>query len=538
MNSISQRVLALATLFSVMMAGCASPTPAPTAQPTLPVAIPTVTSAPTSTPLPTSTSLPTSTPTVVPTPTRTPTATLVQTTTIPVSKDCLKTTFVADVTVPDNTRFDQGATFIKTWRVKNSGTCDWPADTALVFMAGNKLDAARTTLPVGVVKAGDTRDISVNLKAPNEDAANLVGRWQLQSGGKALAGKPNLSVVIVAGNPVVATLPPASAKPVAPPSGGPTMYGVQAHWAALYNEETRMEQTASQIADLGVGWTKLQVRWGSEDVFYDCSGDFSFDWNHTNEVINIAGSKGLRVLFSVVTSPPCTHPWTDDVEAPPDDPNEFAAFVGELALRYAGRGIAIEVWERPNATPRLDAARYTQMLAASYNKIKAADAGIIVIGGAPAPFVSGGDTEPLTYLQQMKAAGADKYMDCIGVYFNDSIAPPDSSPFKGFLQGYQTRIGKQACITSFGVASEQGVGHVKGVDLFKDNTEANQADWTAQAMGLARQSGARMIILFNLDYGPLAGLTPNALYSFFTPGPFMRPVYVAVKNWCASNGCK
>ena len=45
-------------------------------------------------------------------------------------------------------------------------------------------------------------------------------------------------------------------------------------------------------------------------------------------------------------------------------------------------------------------------------------------------------------------------------------------------------------------------------------------------------------ILFNLDYGPLAGMTPNALYSFSTPGSSLRPVYGAVKNWCASNGCK
>jgi hypothetical protein len=74
--------------------------------------------------------------------------------------------------------------------------------------------------------------------------------------------------------------------------------------------------------------------------------------------------------------------------------------------------------------------------------------------------------------------------------------------------------------------------------LFKNNTEANQADWVTQAMGLARQSGARMIILFNLDYGPLAGLTPDALYSFFTPSVSMRPLYGAVKNWCATNGCK
>jgi len=209
-----------------------------------------------------------------------------------------------------------------------------------------------------------------------------------------------------------------------------------------------------------------------------------------------------------------------------------------MAARYAGMGIAIEIWERPNTTPGLDPARYTQMLAASYNKIKAADPNIIVIGGAPAPFVAGGDIEPMTYLRQIKAAGADRYMDCIGVYFNDSIAPPDSSPFKGLVQGYQATMGKQACITSFGVASEQNVGHVPGIDYFKDNTEADQASWTTQAMDLARQLGTRMIILFNLDYGPLSGLNSNALFSFFTPSFLHRPVYGAVKSWCAANGCR
>jgi hypothetical protein len=298
-----------------------------------------------------------------------------------------------------------------------------------------------------------------------------------------------------------------------------------------------MAKTAARITDLGMEWTKVQVLWGSDDYFYDCSGNFGFDWNHTNEVLN-SRSPRLHVLFSVETSPPCTHPGTGDIGVAPDDPNVFAAFVGEMASRYKGLGIAIEIWERQNATPGLNAAKYTQMLAASYNKIKAADPNIIVIGGAPAPFVTSGDVEPFTYLRQMKAAGADKYMDCIGVYFNDSVAAPDASPFKGIVQGYQSIMGKQACITSFGVASEQGVGHVAGIDVFKDNSEANQADWTTQAMGLARQLGARMMILFNLDYGPLSGVNANALYSFYNPSFAPRPVYDAVKSWCASNGCK
>ena len=132
------------------------------------------------------------------------------------------------------------------------------------------------------------------MKAPNEDASNLVGLWQLQSGSKALAGEPNLSVVILAGNPVAAT-------PLATQCSG-LLRRLRAGRPCTAFTRTgprcTMKKTAwtrppTQIADLGLGWTKLQVRWGSEDYYYDCSGNFGFDWNHTNQVINTAGSKGL-----------------------------------------------------------------------------------------------------------------------------------------------------------------------------------------------------------------------------------------------------
>ncbi len=33
--------------------------------------------------------------------------------------------FVADVTVPDDTHFSPGQTFDKTWRLQNAGDCEW-----------------------------------------------------------------------------------------------------------------------------------------------------------------------------------------------------------------------------------------------------------------------------------------------------------------------------------------------------------------------------------------------------------------------------
>ncbi|HGJ66308.1 TPA: hypothetical protein ENS27_13160, partial [bacterium] len=42
--------------------------------------------------------------------------------------------FVADVTVPDGTSFAPGAAFIKTWRLKNIGTCTWTGKYGLSFV--------------------------------------------------------------------------------------------------------------------------------------------------------------------------------------------------------------------------------------------------------------------------------------------------------------------------------------------------------------------------------------------------------------------
>jgi hypothetical protein len=108
-------------------------------------------------------------PTFTPDPTPTPTETLV-----PVDISCLATTFVADVTVPDNTQVEFGETFTKTWRIRNIGTCAWPTDTELVFVEGDNL-SARSRVLVGTVEVNEEIDISMNMTAPDEE-----GLWQNQ----------------------------------------------------------------------------------------------------------------------------------------------------------------------------------------------------------------------------------------------------------------------------------------------------------------------------------------------------------------------
>ena len=253
------------------------------------------------------------------------------------------------------------------------------------------------------------------------------------------------------------------------------------------------------------------------------------------------------------------------MHAPPDDAAAYAEFVGGLSDLFRGRIHAIEVWNEQNisrewvSSPQtIDANRYTQLLIAAYNAIKAKDPNILVISGALAPtgWNDGVNAvDDFQYLRQMVAAGATNYMDCVGVHVNALRIPPSAGQggeydslfnpphhswfFKDTVQGYQSITGKPACVTEFGVATQEGIGTVSGFEWAADNTQQEQADWVTEGMGLCKQWGCRMMILWNLDYGPATGLVnDNALFSFLDMGWQKRPVFSSVKNWCAANGCR
>ncbi len=73
--------------------------------------------------------------------------------------------WVADVTVPDDTPFAPGTPFVKTWRVRNSGTCDWPVGTRLVFVSGAAMGGPGA-VDVPALVSGAQTDVSVSLTAP------------------------------------------------------------------------------------------------------------------------------------------------------------------------------------------------------------------------------------------------------------------------------------------------------------------------------------------------------------------------------------
>ena len=74
--------------------------------------------------------------------------------------------FVADVTVPDGTKFAPNTPFVKTWRLKNVGACTWTTSYAAVFDSGTQMGAPASVNLTQNVPPGSTVDISINMTAP------------------------------------------------------------------------------------------------------------------------------------------------------------------------------------------------------------------------------------------------------------------------------------------------------------------------------------------------------------------------------------
>ncbi len=90
--------------------------------------------------------------------------------------------FVSDVTVPDGAEFQPGEAFVKTWRLRNEGTCTWDTDYSLVFLIGEPMGYTEPIPLPAQVKPGETIDLSANLVAPESEGTHR-GDWKLRNAG-------------------------------------------------------------------------------------------------------------------------------------------------------------------------------------------------------------------------------------------------------------------------------------------------------------------------------------------------------------------
>jgi len=311
---------------------------------------------------------------------------------------------------------------------------------------------------------------------------------------------------------------PASAPPPAPVTGGTPIRGFSygGHVSGLG------DQTVNAMRLAGMTWVKKQWRYMAGQNPGDVAG-----------IINDAHSKGFRILVGIVglTGEVNNGGYFD----------QYAAFVGGVAALGAD---AIEVWNEPNIDREwpagsIDPARFTQLLAVSYNAIKSANPNTLVISGAPAPTgffggCSGAGCDDNQFMAGMAAAGAARYMDCIGAHYNEGIVGPDQTSgdprgnsgyytryFWGMVNTYYNafRGARPVCFTELGYLTPEGFPPLPGSFGWAENvTVAQQAAWLDRAVALSRSSGkVRLLIIWNVDFTNY-GDDPMAGYAMIRPG--------------------
>ena len=341
-------------------------------------------------------------------------------------------------------------------------------------------------------------------------------------------------------------------------------YGVQIHGNATVGDPADTMQAVRN--QLGLDWVKVQVQWWLVRPAPDMEQWFFYDG-----VVEQAHLNGLRLMLSVVGAPEWTRAAGGE-NGPPDDYNQFAAFLQELLTRYDGKVDAIEVWNEQNLDREWATANgvspedYVRFLQLAYETIKAHDSNIIVISGALSP-TGPGDwvrwADDFEWLDRGLAAGMLNYADCVGAHHNGYNIPPDvtadaapshpkaqtavfrgpfdnphhSWSFKTTLDTYAQKVqaidpDMKLCVTEFGWASSEGYDvYPIGFEFAQDNSLEEQAAYIAQAFQQMYASGdVWLTFLFNFDFGNRgSGPTDDPVpYSIIDVNGIPRPAFGAL----------
>jgi hypothetical protein len=301
------------------------------------------------------------------------------------------------------------------------------------------------------------------------------------------------------------------------------------------------------------------VPWRSVEA--SCKG--CIDWDELDRVVLATSQAGVKILARVDHSPA----WSRAIPAengPPDDPFDYADFVGEMARRYAngspkGTIHAIQVWNEPNLSRewggtgvepiinRRAAVDYMSLLRQSYQLIKEKDPTKIVVSAGLSPTGTNDGTaiDDITYLEWLYDNDLDQYSDAIGAHgpgygsapeadrLSNPAFPHDSFYFRRIEQVHDLMVrkgdvNKQVWVLEFGWTTDT----VHPDRSFYAVTPEQQADYIVKAYQYAKTYWTPWIGPMFVWNMPDPTWTPDfeqVYWSITNPDGTPRPAYTAIQ---------
>lgn len=103
--------------------------------------------------------------------------------------------FVEDVNVPDGTPIPAGTTFVKTWRMRNTSSCDWGEGYAIAFFSDTPMHPTGSE-PIRPTPSNGLFEVSVPLTAPTQPGIYTT-TWRLRDPAGRFFGNRVFAVIRV-----------------------------------------------------------------------------------------------------------------------------------------------------------------------------------------------------------------------------------------------------------------------------------------------------------------------------------------------------
>ena len=298
------------------------------------------------------------------------------------------------------------------------------------------------------------------------------------------------------------------------------------------------------MKDLGATWVRLHVQWNE---FNPIPGVYDW-WQLANldQAVDQSRNTGANVVLMVLNAPP----WASGSAGGnvPESPATYAAFVGMLARRYAGRVAAYEIWNEENyerfwstgPSPRA----YVQLLRSAYSAVKAGDPGAKVVFG-------GLSTSDYRFVESAYAAGAGGFFDVMAIhpYTYCGTSGPDEVRRGGdgrmtrdsFLAYREVRASmlargddKPIWLTEFGWNTSTERCDPRTGTWQGGVSEEAQASYLSRAFSLIeRDSYVEVAVVYTIRNGAGEPSDPEARYGLLRRDYSPKPAYDAFKRFAA-----
>jgi hypothetical protein len=244
-----------------------------------------------------------------------------------------------------------------------------------------------------------------------------------------------------------------------------------------------------QMKSMGMTTVRVDADWSGGEP-----SQGNFDWSALDSIMASVHQVGMTADLIIDGCPPwAAAAGASGQFAQPASPSQFAAWAGAVAARYGSKGADyFEIWNEPNNdqfwSPSPNPAAYTADLEAAYAAIKAADRSSVVITAGLAPG-SASVIDPVTFLRDMYADGAQGNFDAVGDHPYTFPADPDTDSTGAWVEMDQTSPSlrslmiahgdgaKKIWITEFGAPTGNVTAAQQTTELTQAIAAAKDTSW-------------------------------------------------------------